>query len=488
MMRKWAILALILAAGVGLAANGTGRTPVVALQPGQMGPGDFVQLKQTEPARQAPVPPGGAIDYARGPDADGYRYLDDRESGGPVYSWDTYYSTSQTGDDNIYSYDWGWNFTYRGTNYTSAYISTNGYLTFGSIGYDYYPDTFPHPSNNSNEVCVFGYDLYCDGTGTLQYGTYGTAPNRKVVITWNNVRYYSYTIRFTCQMILNESDNSVVMQYNTHAGGWQYNGLATGSGMQNSNGTVGLNYPRTELANSRAVKYSKPSFQYNVGVTGITSPPSVCSLGTYTPAASVKNMGTSAQPSSFYVKYRATGAGTYTDSTLVPTGLAAGRETTITFTPWTISTKGAYTVACSTKSVADSSRSDDKYTKTVKAGLLRVLLLTADYPANVWAVACSLMNRFPEDFIIDTMDVGYYYQRSAPNVDTLDLGELQLHERRRVRRLARQVPRTWRRRLYLVAFCLLRFGPFLVGVHAGRLSGQRRLQFGDAGHGFPARA
>ena len=50
---------------------------------------------------------------------------------------------------------------------------------------------------------------------------------------------------------------------------------------------------------------------------------------------------------------------------------------------------------------------------------MRVLFLTAEYPQSAKAVADSLMNRFPDDFLIDTMDVGYYYQRSAPNVDSL---------------------------------------------------------------------
>jgi hypothetical protein len=258
------VLSLVLIAGIGWAQDMA--TANSQLKPVQAYTSDEIaQMKQADPARYIQIqrdresaqPPVMGADYTRGPDADGYIYKDVNQSGGPTYSWDSYYSNSTTGDDNVFLYTWGWNFNYRGTDYTGAYLSTNGYFCFGGAGYNYYSnDTFPSSNNNVPYpmVAAYVYDLYADGTGTLQYGTTGTAPNRRVVITWNNVRYYSYSsVRMTFQMILNEADNSIVMQYASHDQGWQYTSTAR-TGCQNGSGTVGLNVPNSLLANSYATR------------------------------------------------------------------------------------------------------------------------------------------------------------------------------------------------------------------------------------------
>jgi hypothetical protein len=128
---------------------------------------------------------------------------------------------------------------------------------------------------------------------TLRYGTTGSAPNRRVVVTWDNVRYYATTTyRFYFQIILYEQNNEIVAQYNTHSGSWQYYSNLR-EGMENSNGTVGLNLPLSLLKNSYAVKYAKPTITNDAGVTAITAPAGLfCTCDTIRPVSCrVKNWG-----------------------------------------------------------------------------------------------------------------------------------------------------------------------------------------------------
>ena len=73
-----------------------------------------------------------------------------------------------------------------------------------------------------------------------------------------------------------------------------------------SQGTVSID--------SRSVMaVAQPPLANDVKATAITNPPPSCDLGSYTPTAKVKNVGTLDQPSSFQVMFRATGPASYTD-------------------------------------------------------------------------------------------------------------------------------------------------------------------------------
>lgn len=107
------------------------------------------------------------------------------------------------GDDSI-SAPINIGFTYRfgATSYTQVRIFTNGRLEFGST-YCYFgtsavgpPRTYPDPmaaANVVNTMRVYGADLDVSpaGGGTITYSTVGAAPNRRFVVTWNNVLQWS---------------------------------------------------------------------------------------------------------------------------------------------------------------------------------------------------------------------------------------------------------------------------------------------------------
>ncbi|MFO7638992.1 MAG: hypothetical protein R6X14_06830 [bacterium] len=157
----------------------------------------------------------------------------------------------------------------------------------------------------------------------------------------------------------------------------------------------------TVYGDIRSVMAVGQSYDYDVGVVAIDSPPSAPEMGIHTPTVRVRNFGTMAQPSSFWVKFWATGPSSYLDSVQCH-ALAPGAETTLTFSPWEISAKGTFDASCSTMSAADSNRSNDKATKTIVTGRTKVLIAAADLPQYLKELADLLMTEFP-DLLVDTM-------------------------------------------------------------------------------------
>jgi hypothetical protein len=108
-------------------------------------------------------------------------------------------------------------FNYDYNPYTQFYISPNGFITFGAIQ--------PNPTNytpivnatlHNGVVSAFGVDLISNGSD-ITYGVEGTAPNRTMVIQWQNVNRklagVTYGGDFNFQIRLNESDNSIDLSY-----------------------------------------------------------------------------------------------------------------------------------------------------------------------------------------------------------------------------------------------------------------------------------
>ncbi len=110
-------------------------------------------------------------------------------------------------------------FDFYGATYTSMRISTNGYIYFGTPASSNSPWQFSQPIPSANfpvENSILGCyeDLYNNtGTGTLTYGSYGTAPYRKFVVFFNNQPHFSCTsLNSSFQMILSETTNVIDVQ------------------------------------------------------------------------------------------------------------------------------------------------------------------------------------------------------------------------------------------------------------------------------------
>lgn len=184
----------------------------------------------------------------------------------------------------------GFSFTFGGTNYTGVRVYSNGILAFGSdvSGFhrDYTPQALPAPAGQTyagcptaapvNVMMAYWIDIVAgtanSTTGAaVKYELLGTAPNRRFVVSWDNVKLYNSTTRYNFQIALYEStagtNGNFRYQYTT--------GSSTGTnaavGVQLSatdyteyaynqafidtvNGTAILWYPANQLA-TKAAEY-----------------------------------------------------------------------------------------------------------------------------------------------------------------------------------------------------------------------------------------
>ncbi|GGW48578.1 LamG domain-containing protein [Alishewanella tabrizica] len=153
------------------------------------------------------------------------------------YEWesantDVIWDRTQTGfpaDDDKQVVNLGFTFNFGGVNYTQVRILANGSLQFGA-------DTqFHRQFNNTNLpvntlppsctnctagtqadrlILVYWDDINPALGGTVRYQTKGTGPNRRFVVSWENVPHFSLPGQYSFQVILFEN-GEFVFQYGT---------------------------------------------------------------------------------------------------------------------------------------------------------------------------------------------------------------------------------------------------------------------------------
>ncbi len=220
-----------------------------------------------------------------GPDAFGFRFIDNTTVGGPEFNWIDISSTGTSsvmfgvpswgGDDNFSEpIPMGFDFPFYGSNYNSAYVDINGEILLAPNNwYDAYPgDGWDGDGNMFNYmypipgyaqmpalISVYWDDLHADqGSGNVYFQTFGTTPNRYTVFQWHNVRFHAgtgATSLLDFEAILYEN-GEIVMQYNTTATGQtgasipHDNGKSSTVGIQNESATIGLSYLREIVQNN----------------------------------------------------------------------------------------------------------------------------------------------------------------------------------------------------------------------------------------------
>ncbi len=196
------------------------------------------------------------------------------------------------GDDDWadVSFPAGFQFTFGGTSYAGVRIYSNGILAFGNdvSGFhrDYTPQALPitsaaggAPAGCPNAVPVnlmlpYWIDIVAgtanNTTGaSVKYELLGTAPNRRFVISWVNVKLYNQTARYNFQVVLYESSAGSNGNFEYRYSSGSSNGLNATVGVQltttdytqysynqqfidTTNGTAILWYPANQLATKSA--------------------------------------------------------------------------------------------------------------------------------------------------------------------------------------------------------------------------------------------
>jgi GEVED domain/Ig-like domain CHU_C associated/Secretion system C-terminal sorting domain len=127
-----------------------------------------------------------------------------------------------TNDDNVFpALPLGFTFFYNGAAYTSASVNANGLMALGNTLTSSYNGISTGSTNNV--IALFNRDLLgLDVTGSLQFLTIGSAPNRKFIVQWTNYRNYSTPVAgpgtgetYNGQIVLSETSNTIDLIYGT---------------------------------------------------------------------------------------------------------------------------------------------------------------------------------------------------------------------------------------------------------------------------------
>jgi len=177
-----------------------------------------------------PVGPTGEVDS--------YTWVNNQGSNPPItYNWTEISSTGAVvaeGDDTYTAVELGFPFTFYGTAYTRAYVSSNGFISFGSGSRDWNNYPIPDPFDPNNAIYALWDDLnpsggangnvYVQKTGATTY-----------VIEWREVAVHGSRVTF--EIILNGSDNTILLQYQAVS-----SSSSATIGVENSYGTLATQY------------------------------------------------------------------------------------------------------------------------------------------------------------------------------------------------------------------------------------------------------
>jgi len=193
------------------------------------------------PSQPGPTPTGVAP-YG-GPDQFGYTY----DATVPFEWIDTAGGVDVPGGDDWYRgpYPIGFSFRFYGVAYSQFLVDTNGFLQFDqSRGYYDIPNTtLPNPSKPNCMAAAFWTDLKPISGGVIRYQLFGSAPNRYLVVEFNNVAHYGDgTHGMTFETILYEGVNHIKFQYQSMTINTRGDGRSSTVGIEDVPGRIGLQY------------------------------------------------------------------------------------------------------------------------------------------------------------------------------------------------------------------------------------------------------
>lgn len=172
-----------------------------------------------------------------------------------------------TGDDVATQVSLPFAFPFYGQSYTSAWVTTNGFMNFLASSTALSNGAIPSTAAPNGAIYPFWDDMYVDASASVRTELVGTAPTRQFVIEWRNIRFYSDTAkRVTFEVVLHENGH-ILVQYMDIANDPREQGNSTTIGIENQNGTVALQYSNNEaaLTDNLAVRYRLAPRGFSIG-------------------------------------------------------------------------------------------------------------------------------------------------------------------------------------------------------------------------------
>jgi PKD repeat protein len=199
------------------------------------------------------------LDFAVAPLQDGFGYTCRATSNAYVAANTV---LALTGDDASATVSLPFPFTFYGQAYSTAYVSTNGAVNFLASDTSYSNTAIPSTSTPNAAIYAFWDDLVVDsGTGSVLTALVGTAPNRSFVIEWRSVRFYTSTTPLIGFELVLSENGQITLQYGTVGSNGQAQGNSATIGIENSLGTIALQYSYNQavLSDGQAIAFLPPN-------------------------------------------------------------------------------------------------------------------------------------------------------------------------------------------------------------------------------------
>ena len=170
-----------------------------------------------------------------------FRKLDDFGHGCTEipYAWvDAQTQTALYGDEFAGRLILPFDFSFYGHDYSTVYLSDNGYLNFlAADQYNPFPTSIPSKAAPNAAIYVLWQNLILDGEAGIQYDTVGTAPDRTFVIEYSALRTTGPT-RLSFEVQLHE-DGRIDLLYGANPPN-PGDGRSALTGIENETGTDAL--------------------------------------------------------------------------------------------------------------------------------------------------------------------------------------------------------------------------------------------------------
>ncbi len=201
---------------------------------------------QTTETKQLVVSGPTTLDFMLQDATDSFGYSCSVASDVPFEEADTVLAL--TGDDASTLITLPFPFTLYGTTYTDARVCTNGYIELGTPASlcTFTNAAIPTTARPNGAVYAYWDDLFVDDQASVRTQLKGTAPNRRFVIEFRNVRYLGdVTRRIDVSLVLDESGQVLTQTRNLADDGRERGNSAT-FGIENGAGNVALRFSFNE--------------------------------------------------------------------------------------------------------------------------------------------------------------------------------------------------------------------------------------------------
>ena len=155
-----------------------------------------------------------------------------------------------TGDDVSTVIALPFPFTLYGTTYTDARVCTNGYIELGTPASLCSLTNAAIPTTGRPNGAIYAYwdDLFVDADASIRTQLKGTAPNRRFVIEYRNVRYFGDTTRRIDVSLVLEENGQILTQTRNLADDGRERGNSATLGIENAAGDVALRFSFEQAA------------------------------------------------------------------------------------------------------------------------------------------------------------------------------------------------------------------------------------------------